>query len=61
MGKSNRKERKDEMVKAPNPGSDAAIDLGCICPVLDNGHGNEQLGKERGFWISADCELHALN
>lgn len=43
----------------PNPGSDEAIAQGCTCPVLDNGHGNEELGKERGFWISGDCPLHA--
>ena len=41
----------------PNPGSDAALDLGCTCPVLDNGHG-------RGpgpFWMAADCPLHGAN
>ena len=27
------------MNKTPNPGSDAAIEAGCTCPVLDNGHG----------------------
>ena len=38
----------------PHPGSDAARERGCICPVLDNGHG-------RGpgpFWINGDCPLH---
>lgn len=41
----------------PNPGSDEAIDQGCCCPVLDNGH-----GKNRGdgnFWINDNCKLHA--
>ena len=42
----------------PNPGSDEALDQGCRCPVIDNGHGNEKLGKTRGFWINAECPLH---
>lgn len=25
----------------PNPGSDAAIKMGCTCPVLDNAHGRD--------------------
>lgn len=44
----------------PNPGSDEAIAMGCTCPVLDNGHGNERLGKERGFVISCDCPIHGI-
>lgn len=38
------------------PGSDAALDAGCRCPVLDNGR-----GKGRGdgnFYVNADCPLH---
>ena len=42
----------------PNPGSDKAIKRGCKCPVLDNGHGNKELGRIRGFWISGDCPIH---
>ena len=42
----------------PNPGSDEAIAQGCLCPILDNGHGNDELGKTRGFWIVSDCPLH---
>lgn len=41
----------------PNPGSDAAIKLGCTCPVLDNGHGRRTDGR---FWIAADCPVHAV-
>jgi len=40
----------------PNPGSEAAIAQGCICPILDNGR-----GKGRGdgnFWITEGCPLH---
>lgn len=45
-------------MKQPNPGSDEAISNGCICPVLDNGHGNEDLGDMRGFYIAAGCPIH---
>ena len=41
----------------PNPGSDAALDRGCTCPVLDNGHGRINGGK-CPFWITANCPLH---
>lgn len=48
------------MSKTPNPGSDEAGEMGCICPVLDNGHGNEKLGRSRrGFWIDERCPVHA--
>jgi len=50
--------KKTIKAKVPNPGSDEAIELGCTCPVLDNGHGDEELGKTRGFWISGNCEIH---
>ncbi len=43
--------------KIPNPGSDEAIDQGCICPVLDNSHG-KGFGNGR-FWITDGCPLHA--
>ena len=46
----------------PNPGSDAAIVLGCLCPVLDNHHG-EGWALYSGtmlFWITADCPVHAI-
>lgn len=43
----------------PTPGSDAAIAQGCTCPVLDNGHGNPQIGVTRGWYIAGDCPLHA--
>ena len=39
------------------PGSEEAIELGCLCPVLDNHHG---AGTPNGlFWISAGCPIHA--
>jgi len=48
--------------EVPNPGSPEAIALGCICPVIDNGH-----GKGSGyllpdgspeFWYRTDCTVH---
>ena len=48
----------------PNPGSNAAIEQGCTCPVLDNGHGVGAWGGVRNlngsvtFWTSLDCPLH---
>lgn len=42
----------------PNPGSDEAIKQGCTCPVLDNGRGNPELGRIRGFWIVDGCPVH---
>jgi hypothetical protein len=45
-----------------NPGSDEAIEMGCTCPVLDNGHGKGAWGWGTGdapvFWISGDCPVH---
>ena len=44
-----------------NPGSDAALDAGCTCPVLDNGHGRGAWTNAKGdavFWLNNDCPLH---
>ena len=45
-------------MKVPNPGSQDAIDQGCTCPIIDNGHGSDRIGKIRGFYISKGCPLH---
>ena len=43
----------------PTPGSDAAIERGCLCPVLDNHHGEGVLwGGKPSFWVNANCPLH---
>lgn len=40
----------------PTPGSDAAREQGCKCPVIDNHYGR---GRGDGqFWISENCPLH---
>ena len=39
--------------KAPNPGSDDAIEQGCRCPVMDNAHGHGYLGRGRDMYVYA--------
>jgi len=48
----------------PNQGSEEAIALGCICPVIDNHYGKGvQIGddEEPVFWTTAGCKLHDTN
>lgn len=40
----------------PPPGSDAALALGCSCPVVDNARGRGVEG--RGFTVNCACEVH---
>lgn len=47
-----------EMVPVPAPGSDAALDAGCTCPVVDNGHGRCPL-PDGNWWVAAGCPVHA--
>lgn len=48
----------------PSPGSDEAVKQGCICPVLDNGHGRGYLGGMKDangntlYVTVSDCPLH---
>lgn len=45
---------REAVISVPNPGSDEALELGCTCPVLDNGH-----GRGAGpFWINEGCPVH---
>lgn len=46
-------------VGPPNPGSDAALDAGCWCPVLDNNHGRFAPYPPDGWWIVVGCPVHA--
>lgn len=47
--------------KVPNPGSDAAVYQGCICPVLDNNHGKGARNSDGEiFWVNGDCPLHGV-
>lgn len=52
----------DTQTHVPSPGSYAAIELGCTCPVLDNnyGHGAYRDGSgEIMYWKSDDCPVHS--
>jgi len=42
------------------PGSNKALDAGCICPVLDNEHGNGAYVRDGvpQYWTRPDCPLH---
>ncbi len=43
----------------PNPGSDIAIEMGCLCPIFDNCHGKGAYdGKDGMYWINEECPLH---
>lgn len=48
----------DWTAENPAPGSDAALDLGCRCPVLDNAHGKGRYALGKDWWISENCPLH---
>lgn len=42
------------------PGSEIARKKGCKCPIWDNSHGKGRggNGKEFGWVVSGNCELH---
>ena len=42
----------------PNPGSKAAIQKGCTCPVIDNEYGAGYMGMEGIFIYSGGCRVH---
>ena len=51
----------------PNPGSDAAVALGCVCGRTDNHYGRgipwpREDGRDPTefpcFWVNQDCPLH---
>ena len=44
--------------KPPKPGSRKAIQLGCICPVLDNAHGKGYHGMKNTFVYIEGCKIH---
>lgn len=54
------------MTDNPNPGSPAAVEQGCKCPVIDNGHGagvpmlDKEGGRQTAFWINAECPIHGI-
>ena len=44
----------------PNPGSEEAIEAGCICPVLDNEHGRGYMGDPNAFVYTKGCPVHSF-
>ena len=43
----------------PNPGTEKALRMGCICPVMDNNHGQGfDIDGMPHFWRTAGCPLH---
>lgn len=46
------------MSDMPNPGSEAAQLLGCICPVYDNNCGKYAPRPPDGWWKRMDCRVH---
>lgn len=52
--------RKKTEANRPHPGSPEAVDQGCRCPIIDNGHGKGRGGNgERfGWFMRQDCPLH---
>lgn len=47
--------------KRPNPGSDEALALGCLCPVLDNGHGRGSMWGDDVFVFVVGCPVHDVD
>jgi len=45
-------------MKKPNPGSDEAVEAGCSCPRMDNGHGKGSMWGPGTYWINGDCPIH---
>lgn len=41
-----------------DPGSDAAVEAGCLCPVMDNNRGRGYLGQPGVFVMNFYCPLH---
>ena len=46
------------MSDTPNPGSNNARALGCVCAVLDNNHGTFAPWGKDGWRITQGCPVH---
>ncbi len=44
----------------PNPGSDEAVKIGCLCPVIDNHYGHGYQGEEGVFVYNSECPIHTI-
>jgi hypothetical protein len=47
-----------EIKRLPNPGSEMARSLGCICAVIDNNHGHYPPAPPDGWYITVGCPVH---
>lgn len=45
-------------IKLPNPGSQQAIEAGCLCPILDNHYGKGWNKMPDTFVYNCDCPIH---
>jgi hypothetical protein len=49
------------VILPPPPGSTQAVEMGCTCPVIDNGRGKGHMKDKNGyilFIITEGCPLH---
>ena len=58
FGKKQPIEVKENPLETPNPGSQEAVDMGCLCPVMDNHYGQGWHGDPNKFCINGDCPVH---
>lgn len=49
----------DAIPARPNPGSDAARSMGCLCAVLDNNYGRHPPYPPDGWVVTVGCPVHA--
>lgn len=51
--------RENEVIK-DKPGSERALEFGCMCPVIDNhyGAGIQGRGEEKGWLVNRWCKIH---
>lgn len=47
------------MSRVSSPGSHAAVEAGCICPVLDNAYGQGHYCIPGLFVFTEGCPVHA--
>ena len=43
----------------PNPGTDEALLMGCLCPVINNNRGRIPPFPPDSWWLTPGCPLHA--
>jgi len=42
----------------PNPGSNEAVEDGCLCPIVENNYGQAEPDGDGMWWIDARCPVH---